>query len=330
MSAPLLALLLGLSGPASAYETDQLTHRNSPLDDLVDEANQQVDALLQRAVQVTNARTGCSAGLERTHQTLAAQIHRFAGGDAVVWKRGLVRMWGFSRYAAWLETRPGQKRSFYHRYDIFADLTFLDSPVLHAVGPCGTIKLAGQTVGTDKLDHFFKVGYDYYEKSDWGLDPDAAVEWGTATERTYWGTLTSRTFSFADLRANYDGMRMYIGLLQPDSPLQRDEQGCVTQVRPWDWREIITWEYDEVLNPSVFAPLIQDVISQTLHERRDELCAEYVEWGGDAYREHLRAVLASWPPYVRGPAPARSDPFQLDRLCYGDPLWSKGGTAPSE
>lgn len=327
MPLPTMALLMALAGPGHAYETDQLTHRNNALDDLVDEANQHMDELLGRAIEVTNARTGCSAGLERTRQVLASQIHRFAGRDALVWNRGVVRMWGFTRYAAWLETRPAQKRSFSRRYDIFADLTFIDSPVLFAVGPCGTVKVAGVTLGTDKFDHYFTVGYDYYEKSGWGANPDAAVTWGTATERTYWGTLTSRTFSFADLRANYDGMAMYMGLLEGDSPLQRGEDGCVVQARPWDWRETITWEYDEVLNPSVFAPLIQDVISQTLYERREELCAEYAEWGGDAYREHLRTVLASWPPYVLGPAPARSDPFQLDRVCFGDPLWSKGAPA---
>lgn len=323
-----LPLLILLSEPARAYETDQLTHRNSPLDDLVDEANEHMGELLRRAAAVTNSRTGCSAGLERTRQVLAGQIRRFSGAYSLVWRRGLVRMWGFSRYAAWLETRPGQKRSFFHRYDMFADLTFMDSPVLHAVGPCGTVKVAGTTLGTDKFDHYFVVGYDYYERSGWGASPDEAVAWGTATERTYWGTMTSRTFSFADLRANYDGLHMYMGLLEPGSTMQRDEQGCVVMDHPWDWRDILTWEYDEVLNPSVFAPIVQDAISQTLYERRDEICAEYAEWGGDAYRAHLRAVLASWPPYVAGPAPARSDPFQLDRLCYGDPLWSQGAVAP--
>lgn len=323
-----LALGLALSGPARAYETDQLTHRNSPLDDLVDEANEHMGELLRRAAEVTNTRTGCSAGLERTRQVLAGQIHRFTGAYALVWRRGLVRMWGYSRYAAWLENRPGQKRSFSRRYDIFADLTFMDSPVLHNVGPCGTVKVAGVTLGTDKFDHFFSVGYDYYERSGWGASPEEAVAWGTATERTYWGTLTSRTFSFADLRSNYDGLRMYMGLLEGDSPMQRGEDGCVELARPWDWREILTWEYDEVLNPSVFAPIVQDAITQTLYRRREEVCAEYAEWGGDAYREHLRTVLASWPPYVSGPAPARSDPFQLDRLCYGDPLWAQSPTAP--
>lgn len=313
-----------LARPARAYETDQLTRRDEPLADILPLANQHMDDLLAEAVTRTNRRTGCHLDVEATRQMLARQILRLAGGNATVPDRGLVRQFGFTRYAAWIERQDIGRRGFLDRDDIFSDLSFWQSPVLRAVGPAGTVLVAGTLMGTDKFDHFFELGYDYYVRSGWGEDPESARAFGTATERTYLGLLTSRTFSFADLAANEDGYEFFSGLLDPGSELVLDGEGCVVQSRPWDWAEIVSWEWDEVQNPSVFVPVVQGSVAARLLTHKDEVCASYAKWGSPAYLEHLSEVLDAWPPYVVGAAPARSDPFQLERLCEGDPVYGAG------
>lgn len=322
-----LALVCALavsSRAARAYETDQLTRRDEPLADILPMANRHMDDLLNQAVARTNRRTGCHLPVEATRQVLAREILRVTGGNGTVPDRGLVRMFGFSRYSAWIERQDIGRRGFLDRDDIFSDLSFWQSPVLRAVGTSGTVLVAGTLMGTDKFDHFFELGYDYYARSGWGEDPEAARAFGTASERTYFGMLTSRTFSFADLAANEDGYQFFSGLLAPGSDLALDDQGCVVQSHPWDWSAIVSWEWDEVQNPSVFVPIVQGSVAARLQAHKDEVCASYARWGSPGYLEHLDEVLDAWPPYVVGAAPARSDPFQLERLCHGDPVYGQG------
>lgn len=331
---PRTALLCGAAlvaaASARAYETDQLTDRGQPLEDALPVANARMDVVLAEAADRVNARTSCQASPERTRKLLAEAIYERTSPKRLVWRRGLLRMAGFGRYSAWMETAPVTSRPFLERDDIFGELSFIESVILHTTGPCGTLRLGGVLLGTDKFDHFFSLGYSYWRLNERRGDPNAGVDYGTTTEIYYFGMLTSRTFSFADLRANADGARFYEGLLEADSVLQLGEDGCVVVAQPWDWRDWVDWEYDEVLNPSVYAPIVQWGITRTLGERREEVCADYATWGGPAYVAHLDAVLSSpVPPYVYGPSPARSDPFQLEALCNGASLWS-GATPPPE
>lgn len=310
------ALALFPPAPARAYETDQLTHRSRPLADAAPVADALADEVLATAIRHTNRRTGCRAGPDRTRRVLARQIYRHAARSRPIWSRGPFRMWGHGRYSALLETDTRVERfDFADRDDVFGGLSLRESVILHLAGPASTVQIAGVRVGTDKFDHFFQEGYRYFERSHWGAVPVLAVEWGTRTERTYFGTLTSRTFSFADLRANYDGYEFYAGLLREGSPIRRQDDGCVGQVRPWAWSAIVDWQYDEVLNPSVFAPIVQWGLQRRLDETRDQVCAEYRDWGGEPYRETLSRALHGTPSYLYGPYPTRGDPFQLDALC---------------
>ena len=309
--------------PAFAYETDQLTARSVPLQDSLHVTNARMDELIREAVDRTNRRTRCAQDPATTRRELARQIHRQTGRNKYVWGRGLFEGFGYGSYAAWMEKAPIDRRTFPDdRTDIYADLTLRESVILKLAGPCSTVRVSGELVGTDKFEHFLSVGYDYYKRSGGGADPLAAVAWGTSTERNFFGTLTSRTFSFGDLRANWDGYQFYADLFEDGSPLVIGDDGCVEIARPWDWAEWVDWEYDEVLNPSVYAPIVQWGLSRTLEDRSADLCSEYAVWGGPAYHDHLDRVLESeLPPYVYGPAPARSDPYRLQTLCEGESIW---------
>lgn len=310
----LASLVLVLAHPAGAYETDQLTDRHVPLVDAAPVANARVDEVLDLAAADTNRITECEADDETTRKVLARRIYHYTARRKRVPWRGPVRGFGFGTYSAWLESAPIDLRTFPDRGDIYGGIAVPDSVILGSVGPCSTLNLAGVLLGTDKIDHFWTEGLHYAQRSNWGRAPERALRFGTGTERSYYGMLTSNAFSYADLRANWDGYRFYVGLLGEESVLRRDDDGCVQRVAGFDWADWVDWEYDEVLNPPVFAPRVQELLTYRLKGRRAEYCDSWSEWG-PGFEAHLDEALATDPVYVRGKAPPRRDPYDLPALC---------------
>lgn len=314
---------------AFAYETDNLTGRHLPLEDVTVPLSGRVDEILAEAVDWTNERTKCAADEDQARRLLARAIHKRMATDELVPDRGGLRAFGFDRYSAWIEKGDLSRRSFEDRSDIFGGIRAREHWLLDWAGVCSTVLVDGVHVGTDKLDHFFEEGYDGWRRADYGAHPDKALDWATKTELTIYGLNTSATFSFGDLRADHDGYEFYDTLLEEGSVVRIGEGGCVTQVRPFDWAEWITWEYDEVLNPPVYTEVVQGGVTRRLEEQRDEYCASYRSWGGTEYEAHLARVLAAErPDYVGADAPPRTDPYQLRALCDG---WSpEAATAARE
>ncbi|MEQ1502025.1 MAG: hypothetical protein ABMB14_07325 [Myxococcota bacterium] len=307
-------LILGLASVGWAYETDQLTERDRQLVDATAPANTAVRALLDRAIDETNHRTGCAGSDDAIRRVLADEIHRATSRPSWVWSRGVLRAPGFSTFSAALERSPEVDRfAFPGRSDLYGALTAWQSVILATAGPCSTFEIAGVRVGSDKFDHFLDNGWEYWRIVDRTGDVDAAIAEGTRTERSIYGLLTSKTFSYADLRANWDGYRFYAGLLGPDSPVGRAADGCVAATAPFDWRAWVDPEWDEVINPPVYTHLVEQGVLRGLDRDREAVCAARAVWDADGWREV--ALPAGAPPYVSGPAPARRDPWQLARLC---------------
>ena len=278
-------LLAGTALPVHAYESDQVTDRSDPPAESLDAANAHADLLLADAVRRTNALTHCGTDLDHVHQILAREIHHQMGERTYVPSRGKQPPMGFGAYAAWLETGPIDRDSHGARDDLYRAISFFTDPILATFGPASTITLAGQLVGTDKLDHFWIQGYDYFRRSRDGDDPLRAIAWGTQTERGLWGLSTTGVFSFADLAANYDGFRFYDGLLRAGSIMQLGTDGCVVQAEPFDWSVWVDWRYDEVLNPSVFRRGLATDIRAGLDREAPGFCDE-----GD-----VRSVVSEGP-----------------------------------
>jgi hypothetical protein len=305
-------VLLLLAQTALAYETDQLTFRERALTDCTPQANVIMDELLRIAVDETNERTACQGTDAEFHDELAAQIHAVTSRATGVWERGAFRAPGFTPFSAALERWDAvEKFDFRRREDIYGGLTLWQSFVLTLAGPCSTFEVAGVRLGSDKFDHFLDVGYHYLRalRREGSVGP--AIERGVGTERSIYGLLTSKTFSYADLRANYDGYLFYLQLLSEDSVVQRGSDGCAEQVRPFDWREWVHPEWDEVINPPVYTRLVERGVLRELQGRRDVVCSAYRWWGPVRLPEDLYL-------YVSGPAPAQRDPWQLEALCAPD------------
>lgn len=300
---------------ALAYETDQLTHRELPLGDATAIAEDLLAPLLAEAIARTNARTRCDADDTRTRNVLAKQIHRSTSRPAYVLSRGLLRAPGYSRYTAAIERSEAPRFDFREREDVFGRMTVWQSWILATAGPCSTYAIGGQRIGTDKIDHFLGLGWTYFKEVRNGATEDEAVAHGTFTERAFYGLFTSKTFSFADLKANWDGYRFYDGLLRAGSAFQRADDGCVVQERPFAWSDWVDPSWDEVLEPGNHTRLVERRLLRSLEEDRKAICAARAIWDADGAREARLAALPRDAVWIEGPAPVRRDPYQLAALC---------------
>lgn len=299
---------------AHAYETDQLTWRVRQLADATPQANRVMNQMIGAAVRQVNDRTSCIGTDEQLRTELAREIHGATSRDTRVWSRGLLRSPGFGAYAAALEASDAVDRfAFREREDFYGAVRVRESFILAIVGPCSTFEIGGVRMGSDKMDHFLDTGFSYFREAE-RLDVEQAVARGTLTERTFYGLFTSKTFSYADLRANWDGYRFYTSLLAPGSEVRRADDGCLVVDRPFDWRRWVDEEWDEVLNPPVYTRLVEEAVLRGLDAHRTEICTAREQWDPAGWRE--RALQSAAPsPYVIGPAPARRDPWQLAALC---------------
>ncbi|MEQ1565435.1 MAG: hypothetical protein ABMA64_07350 [Myxococcota bacterium] len=294
-------------GHAWAYETDQLTARDQQLADATEVANRLMDDVLARAVDRVNDRSVCG---DHDLASVARAVHHLTSRREGVWERGAFRAAGFGTFTAAIEGDPSVDRfGFEAREDLYGVVPFGASMILRLAGPCSTFEIGGVRMGSDKIDHFLDTGYHYFRAHT--LDPALPVRAGTASERSFYGLFTSKTFSYADLRANWDGLRFYRAL---DTYVAARPDGCLEVTRPFDWREWASPEWDEVLNPPVYTRAVEEAVLAGLQANQGEVCASWGRWDVGGWREAALADTFA-PPYASGPVPARRDPWQLVALC---------------
>ncbi|HEY3440247.1 MAG TPA: hypothetical protein VGK29_05830 [Paludibaculum sp.] len=147
-------------------------------------------------------------------------------------------------------------------------------------------------MGTDKIDHFFQQGHQYFEMvmnseakgSDAAGAIAAAVAHGVKQEHLYYGTLTSGVYSNADLAANYAGMKFYINLRHPVRigdkvwpPLfERSPEG---------------WRLRSGINPSqLLEPFFSDHLDESLNPSR-------YRFSRGSIRSRVRDRCVQWAEY---------------------------------
>lgn len=81
------------------------------------------------------------------------------------------------------------------------------------------IKVDGIVIGVDKLEHMFGMGYAYFKRHHQkGMSLRRTLKIGIAAEKTYLGgnMIATGVFSYADLAANFNGMRFWNHMLQKE------------------------------------------------------------------------------------------------------------------
>ncbi len=128
------------------------------------------------------------------------------------------------------------------------------------------IKVGDVVVGTDKLEHLFGMGYQYFDRHYLrGHTLRRVLKRGIFFEKTILGgnVLATGVFAYADLAANFNGMRFWNHMLQKrDDVLGKEHNigpyiechsGKWTQVKSIDYTEYMDLSSDESMNCSKFA-----------------------------------------------------------------------------
>ena len=270
MSKPLLVLVLILTLLAlcQATEVDQFTQRDlyaDSLPDSLERLNLKTNSLLNQALEAWNQRFGPDASGKpvlsklQTWHYLALYIHNYLAREnqsglpreeepipeTIDLFRALSKA-GRGPLQTWCEDKKVQG-SYLVNFDshIYRDAYPVDFNGVFI------LKVAGILSGTDKLDHFFDQGYEYWYLSKDGTNTARALAYGVNSERGLFGITLSGVFSFGDLRGNWQGYQFYKNLasyfvVRPD--------GRMAQIRSFDWADWIDWQFDEILNPSYYTP----------------------------------------------------------------------------
>jgi hypothetical protein len=92
------------------------------------------------------------------------------------------------------------------------DTVYKDDSESKVFGLAPIMLVAGHYIGTDKIGHFFQLGYaEYYAKTlgPKGLSRDQAIAEGNKTEEGGFGLNNTGVYSHADIAANVAGMGFY-------------------------------------------------------------------------------------------------------------------------
>ncbi|RLT96338.1 hypothetical protein [Ketobacter sp.] len=282
--AALAAVSMLWSTPLAAAEVDQFTRPDGAPANLPDSTtvlNQEVNRRLQLAVQRANARImrtqpktapkwiapGCDE--ERLYTKLVEQLARSLIGQ-------------LESFAE--ESEQITRRRVPLQESIYQDFAWQASPSLVlSERMASVIHVNGVDIGTDKLGHFFTEGFSYFVVTDHlHRTLESGLLFGEWSEAVYFGAQTTGVFSYADLTANFHGLRFWnrILALHPD-PLtgQSPSPYVVCVQKQWrvanafHWSDYVDAAWDESIN----CPLLRDealltsVREQNVQCRTDQL-----------------------------------------------------------
>ena len=251
-SAIVLALL-AMPTAAGAREVDQFTDRLFQLEHLTDASaviDARVNALLGRLAAELEARQPSSQHerdeivedvLQGSHVEMIAQLR--------------------SPLEEWLrEVAPVDLFWVAHRGIYGGDIDYDDMGLAWYIDNAPVIRVGPLLVGLDKLGHFLGQGW-FYDREYRALrarDPHASEpellarvrEYGHRLELGYQGLTGTGVYSYADLAANWQGLRFYRALWDGPTPYLVARDGHYRVARVFHILDYATDAWDEVANPS--------------------------------------------------------------------------------
>ena len=174
---------------------------------------------------------------------------------------------------------------------------------------CSTIKVHGHYFGTDKIGHFFAMGYHYYTAYQaarlMGQTHELAMQkaadvCGWVTESSFLGITSTGIYSNADMATNYTGLKFYLNLTQPVKLQGHMVPAMVVRKGEyWKLREHFSVEsplfaqyvsvhWDEVLNPCHLDETVRAPARQAIKSRSRQLLDWYA---GNDSRRRTRAYF---------------------------------------
>ena len=255
------AAMLAGSNLSMASESDPFNGIERPLADAADLINAKANSLLEHGLNLANAQnSGCDE--RELYAVLQSQFNRLE-------KAPFPKYIYFSSEIERITT-PVEA-------SIYKDWEWQDAlvPAVFArrfQDPSGTvINVGGVRVGTDKFEHFSGSGFAYFESYYLENKPlREALHSGFRAEGGFLGAISTGVFSYADLSANFGGMRFWNDLLakRPDvlgenhPPYVACDASQWKVLHPIDVTRYVDVTWDESNNCSLFRTekMLNDVL----------------------------------------------------------------------
>lgn len=256
----LLLALLSLTSTSFAAEADNFTAKFLSIADVSAPVNRLANEYMAKAVEKLNSAGGCdAAGAE---EKLYTELRTYFGNHS---KGKLVKEILYTENIA--KNALPLKESVYGDWKIYNGFLLgrkkaASSPL--ALSPL--IQIGDQFIGVDKFEHMFGMGFIYFTQH-YGKkkDIEKVLKSGIFKEKTVLGgnMLATGVFSYADLAANFNGMRFWNHmLLKNDDILGRENNlgpYLVCENSQWkinqeiDFKNYVDASMDESINCSKFA-----------------------------------------------------------------------------
>ncbi len=237
----------------NALETDNFTLRNQP----TRESIALIDDFMQQAIQKA-ARKGTDLyGRCNPDHVYRSLLKSVAGYPST----------GISRWVS--RNSAIQKQNVSVHESVYGGKAPI-SGVMGVLVP--SIRLNGQFVGMDKLSHFTRQGWDYFQNSGRSIAGfPKAFHAGLMKEKSLFGKTTTGVFSWGDMAANYYGFHFWNRILSTESPYLRcvkDKRGRGEhyEVQPYGFtfKDYVNESWDEALNCSDLVPSLNKTVRRNL------------------------------------------------------------------
>jgi hypothetical protein len=197
-----------------AAEVDSYTRRNTGAADASEKLNEFINERIAKGIKVANSED-FDDGITCDEKNLYRELRR-AIYDSFTANLGL------KGYALDKQIREHLNEYIIHTpldESIYRDLSYFEAFSTNLKELADTFQVNNHIIGTDKIGHFFSEGFSYFDmvnKDDTTLFE--AMEWGEKKEEGIFGEATTGVYSYADLMANFHGLRFWnrVLLKKPD------------------------------------------------------------------------------------------------------------------
>jgi len=240
----IFAIIFCISFKIQAAETDNFSTRMLILNDSGDALNFLFNDMFNDVERELSRKGSCSS------DQLYKLVWKFLGRD----------------YVGMVERNINSETSLFDRYpirdkeSIYRGLTFVKVPTT-VLAP--TIRIENLFIGSDKFGHFVTEGHVYFKR--FVLEKRSLIDtlsYGVETEGGIYGLKSSGVYTFADLVANFHGLRFWMHLLGTEKDILTDKKvpgmfECRddrwVRTRSFDWKNYLDEAWDEGVNCSAFA-----------------------------------------------------------------------------
>jgi len=214
-----------------AAEIDSVTPRKIELDNSLTILNTIINQRIQEGIQKANAQQNAIDYINDTDDEEGAEEYQACDEDVLYTElrkavfQSYTASWGLKGYELDKQLRSLLARQSYSlslNDSIYRDIDYIEGFSLNLKELSDVVNIDGHLIGLDKIGHFFSEGWQYFELihyDDYKIDQ--ALEWGRQQESGKFGYSTTGIFSFADLVANFNGLRFWNKvLLKENDPLK--------------------------------------------------------------------------------------------------------------